>query len=449
MRGPLLAAVFFALLPLVFLRGPFFGVLMWFWVSLMSPQQLVWGGIFAAVPYALIVAAATLLSWAAARAEPKFPPFDRTTLLLLLLMVWISVTSLLGIGPPAQIFEKWQLGEKMLLMTGVAYALTTTRERLDQLILVIALSLAFFGVKGGIFAVLTGGADRVYGPPGTMIGDNNDLGLALTMVLPLLFYLRERYCRPSLKWVWLALIGLTFLGDVFTYSRGALVALSAMGAMLWWRSQRKLPMLALIAVAALGVWQFAPPQWLDRMATIETYRQDASAESRLYMWRLNWAMAEHRPLVGGGFHWSFDPEGVNRELADTDLPQLSRPRAPHSIWFEMLGDHGFVGLAIFVAIILGAVFDARWLVRHSRGEPALAWANHLGRMLQVALVGYCAGGTFLTQAMFDGFYALVIVAAAGRSILAAEVARRPAAAVAAARPVRAAAKRPLSPQPTA
>jgi probable O-glycosylation ligase (exosortase A-associated) len=347
------------------------------------------------------------------------------------MMIWISVTSLLGTGPADQINLKWQLTEKMLLMTILAYMLTNTRERLDQLIVVCALSVAFFGVKGGIFSLLTGGGSRVYGPDGTMIGDNNDLGVALTMMLPLLFYIRDRYRQPYLKWPMLALIGFTFIGDIFTYSRGALLALCSMGAMLWLRSRHKFRIMLLIAVAAVGVWRFAPPEWTERMGTIETYQDDDSAESRIHVWRLAWAMAQARPIFGAGFHWAYDPDKVNQQLWDSRLPRLEKPRAAHSIWFEMLGDHGFVGLAIFLAILASTFLDARWLIRRSQRDPDLLWANNLGRMLQVSLVGFCAGGSFATLAMYDGLYAVVIVAAAGRLILAAELASRSAAAAAA------------------
>ena len=218
MRGVLLFVTFFSLLPLVFFKSPFIGILVWFWISLMNPQQLSWGS-FSSIPYALIIAIATIASCTLSPREPKLPPGGKTTVLLVLLMVWISVTSVFGTGPQLTIYEIWLAAEKMLLMTLVAYMLATTRERLDQLILVCVLSIAFFGIKGGLFSLLTGGSFQVLGPADSQIGDNNHLGVALTMILPLLFYLWERYRHvyPSFKWPMLALIGLTFLGDVFTY----------------------------------------------------------------------------------------------------------------------------------------------------------------------------------------------------------------------------------------
>ncbi len=449
MRGLVLFIVFFSALPFIFLSGPFWGILMWYWISLMNPQQAVWGSVFGTFPYALIVAVATLLSWLMSRDEPKFPPLNKTTWLLVVLGIWISVTSVFGTGPANEIYDQWNLAEKMLLMTIVAFTLTTTRERLDQLIVVCSLSIAFWGIKGGLGSLLmSGGASKVYGPAASMIGDNNDLGVALTMVLPLLFYIRDRFQRPSLKWPLLALIGFTFLGDILTYSRGALVALLAMGGMLWWRSRRKLATAVLIAFAALAVWNFAPAPWLNRMGTIETYQQDASAENRIYVWHLAWDMAMKRPVTGGGVHWSFAPHTVNRILGYTGLPPLMRPRAPHSNWFQMLGDHGFVGLAIFIAVLISLATDARWLVRHSRGDPDLLWANNLGRMIQASLIGYCAGGSFATQALYDGFYALVIIGAAARRIVAAEIASRRAVPLGTLGPMVSQPHSRLKPQPT-
>jgi putative inorganic carbon (hco3(-)) transporter len=425
MRGVLLGVIFFALLPFILIRGPFFGILMWFWVSLMNPQQVVWSSVFASVPYALIVGVLTLIMFVVAPDEPKVPPFNKTTILLLMLMVWIGVTTVFAIGPADEVFDKWQLAEKMLLMSIVGYTLVNSRARVERVLLVCVLSIGFWGLRGGLITIATGGGARVFGPNNSMIGDNNDLGVALTMILPLIFYLRERYSNSAVKWPVQVLIGLTILGDIFTYSRGALVAITAMGSMLWLRSRHKVQILLVLIVAGGGLYALAPKAWTDRMLTMEHYNQDASAESRLTQWQRCWHLALQRPLLGGGFHWSFDPNLVNELMAGTGLPPAPRALAPHSSWFEMLGDHGFVGLGLFILVLGSAFYDAQWLIRNTRGHPDLLWANNLGRMMQVALVGYATGASFATQAMYDGFYAMVIIVAAARRVVAAELATRP------------------------
>ena len=99
MRGLILLIVFFTALPFIFFNGPFFGILMWYWVSLMNPQKLVWNSVAAGVPYSQIVAVLTLLGWLLSKVESKLPPMTKTTGLLVMLAVWISVTSIFGTGP--------------------------------------------------------------------------------------------------------------------------------------------------------------------------------------------------------------------------------------------------------------------------------------------------------------------------------------------------------------
>jgi putative inorganic carbon (hco3(-)) transporter len=128
----------------------------------------------------------------------------------------------------------------LLFMCLVGYALTTTRERVDQLIWVVVLAIGARGVKGGIWSIRSGGTVRIYGPGGTAIGDNNDFGLALIMILPLLFYkwqgAENRHIRRGL----IIMSVLVITAVLFTYSRGALLGVCAMGATTWLRSRGKL-----------------------------------------------------------------------------------------------------------------------------------------------------------------------------------------------------------------
>jgi probable O-glycosylation ligase (exosortase A-associated) len=436
MRGILLGLTFFSLLPLVFVRGPFIGILLWFWVSLMDPQFVVWGP-FATIRYALIVAVATLLAWFLS-SEPKAPPLDRLTVLLILWMIWISITSLFGIGPESDVHSYWFLAEKMLLMTVVAYALTNTRERIDLLIAVCALSIGILGAKRG-FWVLLGHTGRIEGPGG-MIAGTNEFGLAVTTIVPLLIYLRMRWSGTWLKWPLTALAALNVIAGLFTYSRGALLSISAMLAVAGLRSRHKLISVVVVALLAIGMVEFAPSQWTLRMDSIGHYQKDASALIRLYMWRLGWAMAVKHPILGGGLHWTRNFAEVNREFAGSDFhfpvndggsvilgenhePPLPTGWALHSIWLEALSEHGFPGLVIYVSFGLVMFFDSRWLMRRTRGRADLVWANNLGRVLQASLIGFAVGGSFASFDLYDGFYVLVLITAAARRVAAAELAK--------------------------
>ena len=94
-------------------------------------------------------------------------------------------------------------------MIFVAMMLITNRERLHVLVWTIALSLGFYGVKGGIFTILHGGAHRVYGPEGSFFGDNNETGLALAMTVPLMYYLYRTSTHRFVRWGLIAAMMLT------------------------------------------------------------------------------------------------------------------------------------------------------------------------------------------------------------------------------------------------
>ena len=89
----------------------------------------------------------------------------------------------------------------------------------------------------------------------------------------------------------------------------------------------------------------------------------------------------------------------------------------HSIYFQMLGEHGFVGLGLF--LMLGSLtwFTASWVIRHGRRSPEHRWAADLAAMVQVSLVGYATAGAFLGVAYFDLYYALITVVVLTKIVL--------------------------------
>jgi probable O-glycosylation ligase (exosortase A-associated) len=194
-----------------------------------------------------------------------------------------------------------------------------------------------------------------------------------------------------------------------------------MAVVFWLRSRAKIAIGALILTVALSVYCFAPQHWFDRMATIETYQQDSSAAGRIDFWRTSLRIAELHPIFGGGFRVTYWPAITNPMLEGTRIPRLDKPRAAHSIWFEVLSEQGWVGLALFVAIAGYSLSSCSWLVRRTRDRPDLAWANLLGRMGQAVLVGFWAAGTFASLAYFDEYWCVIFIFDAARRIVAKEI----------------------------
>jgi probable O-glycosylation ligase (exosortase A-associated) len=299
---------------------------------------------------------------------------------------------------------------KVFLFVLVSAMVLRTRKHVHWMLWVIVISVGYFGAKGGAFTLATGGLHRVYGPPGdSFLSDNNAISVALIMVIPLMYYLRE---ESGSKWIRRGLLAAMVLSGIAvlgTYSRGGLLAVSAMLIFLWFKSRRKaLFALLLIPLVPLAITAM-PERWFDRMNTISTYEEDASAMGRINAWKTAINIANDRPLVGGGFElysgttfakYAPDPEDVH---------------AAHSVYFQMLGEHGYVGLLIFLALGVAAWSTARRTIALAKAKPEHAWAGNLARAFQVSLVGYAVGGMFVNIGYWDlMYYEIVLVLVACR-----------------------------------
>jgi probable O-glycosylation ligase (exosortase A-associated) len=420
MRGYAFLLVYLWSLTLIF-KAPFNGVLVWYAFSFGNFHTLIWDRYLATLPYAYVIAIVTGISWLFSRTEEKKLPLTPQVILTILLSLWITITSLFALAPGEDVWFKWTWFQKILLMCLIGFALTTTRMRVNQLIWVVVLSIGFWGVKGAISFPLHGGGEGIHGPDGGITASNNEFGVALVMLLPLVFYLWHTAVDRRIRRGLMVMGFLIAFATIFTYSRGALVGVFAVAAVLWLRSPAKIPMGLAIVVCGAAIYAFAPQSWFNRMETIETYQNDSSATGRIDVWWASLRIAELHPITGGGFSVTHYADITNRMLAGTTLRRLSIGRAAHSIYFDVLSEHGWVGLALFLLIALYAWRACTSLIRNSRDRPDLAWANLLGRMGQAVLVGFWTSGAFQSLAYFDEYWCIVFIFEAARRVVAKEI----------------------------
>jgi probable O-glycosylation ligase (exosortase A-associated) len=397
MRDLVLTAFVLGTIPFIFYR-PYIGVAVWAWLSYMTPFRYTWSFAYD-FRFAYIIAAVTLVAWFLSR-EPKRIVWSGATTFLVAFWIWSTVT-LQFAEFPAPAKAQWVEMTKIVLMDGiVTMALFTTRLRLDVLIWVIVASIGFFGVKGGIFTILSGGDYRIGGAPGTYFGENNFLAAALVITVPLMRYLQLQYHHRVVRWGLTAVMILSVFAVLGSQSRGGLVGLLALVLVLFARSRKKL-LLSFGLIAALGVgFLFMPESWHARMATILDYQEDASVEGRFEAWRYGFEKALEKPLVGGGYE-AF----------------LGYERAAHSIYFQTLGEHGFVGFAFYVLFLATVFLTAGAVARRAKGRADLTWAQDLMRMVQSSLIVFACVGAFLSLAYFELIVHLGAVAVATRGIV--------------------------------
>lgn len=379
-------------------RYTWFGVLLWTWLSIMNPHRLTYGFAFD-LPWAQMAAVATLLSLFFGKDKLKFP-LVAPAILLVLFILWMGLTTVFAVHLESS-FEQLIKVMKIQLFTLVALAAIRERKHIELFVWVNALSIAFYGLKGGIFTLRSGGAQRVWGPEGSYIEGNNEIGLALIIAIPLLNYLRMVAHGAWLRRGLLVLMGLSAIAAIGTQSRGAFLSIIAMGAVLWWRSSRKVANGIAIAVVAVFMLAFMPQSWEERMRTIENYQADSSAMGRLNAWTMAFNLANSR-ITGGGFETS------SYELFARYAP-IVEPRAAHSIYFQVLGEHGWIGLLLYLAIGFYTFTFAARVRRLAKDVPDGQWLHALASMVQVSLVGFAVGGAFLSLAYFDLPYNVLVM----------------------------------------
>ena len=400
MRDAIVFLAVFGSIPIILMR-PYVGVLMWAWLGYMNPHRLTWG-MAHDFPFAQIVGLVTLVALLFS-SEKKRIPVNGLIIVWIVFILWMNLTTIFALVPEYARIE-WDRVMKIQLFSFVTIMLMHGRERIHYLVAVIVASIGFYSVKGGIFSVLTGGTLRVYGPVGSFLEDNNGMGLAVVMVLPLMFYVFTLMNKRYLRLAMLAVIGFSVLAILTTQSRGAFLSISATVVYLWWRSRRKVAIGVLILAIAPIFWFSMPDQWHERMATITEYQSDGSAMGRINAWGYAYNLALDRPLLGGGYG-AFDPD-----LFQIYAPDPDDHHDAHSIYFEILGEHGFVGLALFLLLGILTFRTTSKVVGMTRGLEDLAWANRLAKMLQACLVAYATGGLFLGLAYWDLYYHFVALA---------------------------------------
>jgi putative inorganic carbon (hco3(-)) transporter len=386
------------------LRRPWIGVMLWTWLSLMNPHKYAWGFSVNA-PLAMIAALATLVGLLFTK-ERQSPFKGVPVWLLAFFTIWMTISWLMGVDPAGD-QATWDRSIKIFLMTFVALALLNNKYDIMAFAWVTVGSLAILGAKGGLFTVITGGSYRVWGPEGSFIGGNNEMALALIIIIPLLHFLQLQLKSKWSKHGLSATMLLCTAAALGSQSRGALVAIIAMGAMFWWRSPRKVPIGMLIVIVSLALVPMMPESWWSRMDTINEYQNDGSAMGRINAWIVAWEVAKTH-FFGAGMSYQHADFFYAYGTSETTV------RAAHSIYFQILGNHGFIGLGLFLFIWFLTYSDAGWLRRKSVNIPEAKWTADLGAMVQVGLVGYAAGGAFLSLAYFDLPYNMMVLVVLAR-----------------------------------
>jgi len=405
--GFLFVAIFYAF------KRPYLGVAAWVWIALTAPTNWAFG-FSQSFRLNFTIVIVTALSYLFLVKNKSFRP-GKIGFWVLAFGFWTLLSTAFTLkADAAWVWGYWAQFMKIIALFLFIVLVLRSKLHIDTFIWAIVLSVSSYAAMEGVKFILSAGGHRIVGRAG-IIADRNDLAVAINMCIPLIIYLihvtRHHWLRLGL---W-CLLGLNVVAVVGTYSRGGFIGLSILAIAMWMNSRYKFG-LAVLALLMLPVlYQAAPDGWKERQSTISTAAEaDGSFIGRLWAWKISTLIALDNPMAGGGFGavtdrvlWnSYAPETPNfGPIYTAPIPPEKTPKAAHNVYFQVLGDHGLVGLGMFLAALASAYFGNRSNIRFGK-EQEMEWYVRLGRALNLSLIGYGITGANVSLAYFDLLYAV-------------------------------------------
>jgi probable O-glycosylation ligase (exosortase A-associated) len=280
-------------------------------------------------------------------------------------------------------------------------------EHVRKLLLVVGLSLGFWGLKLGLYGLAHGGVMMANSSLESGM-DNNTLALAISIGMALCWY--ARYFPGCTRWMRWGLLGVVFSSTaaiVMSNSRGSSLALLAVFVTIVLRSKRKVGTLLVLAgfggLAVYSVWD----AYVARMSTLQNYEQEASAASRVDHAKAAVAVWQDYPVTGVGFGGRNYARLAGRHLGRANIHVV------HNSYIQMLVDCGIFGFLIYVGLLFGAIV---WLgVSAARMKRWRAGYESFPRAIQAALISFAVGSTFYSVERLEILYILLMSAAAWKT----------------------------------
>ncbi|MDR3534772.1 MAG: putative O-glycosylation ligase, exosortase A system-associated [Rhodopila sp.] len=389
------------------INAPFVAALGYVWVDTFQPQAVAYI-VLNQLPVAMIMGVVAFGGYLLLdRRSP--PPLTLQTVLHVTLAIWVTCTLTWAQVPDAA-WEKWDWAFKTLVFSAFIPYVIRSRVQIEAFAQTYVFSLAANFLPFGVKVLISGGG---YGVNLGLQGGNSGLaegGLLSTaclMAVPLAIFLAgHSQLIPKLKVLPLAywgVAGLAIATAIGTYERSALLGLVVLGAYMWVRTKHKIGFGLVVAVAACVLIYSTSGAWTRRISTVEEYQTEGSALVRILVWKWTLEFTATHPLGGGFATYMINhvdvPGNGNNDPGHTEFG-----RAFHSIYFEVLGEHGYPGIVIFLTLAGSMFLRLRKIAKRARGHPELQWVVGLSDALQSGLAVFMTSGAFVGLAFQPMFW---------------------------------------------
>lgn len=390
------------------IRRPFLWVLLYVYIDILAPQRIGYA-IIQTIPVSLIAFAAAFGGWMLLDRKDGFRLSLRQGLILALLLYCWWTTG--NADFPENAATKWDWVWKALLFALFLPFTLTTRARLEGLALIMVLSIATIVIGTGMKTVLGGGGYenlKFFVNDNSGIYESSTLATVAIALTPMIWWFTRFGTIYKPQWpvtvFAVLLIFACLMVPIGTEARTGLVCIAALGIMLLRYVKQRVLFVAAGAVLGLTALPFLPPSYYERMSTIAEPGGDESASTRVAVWTWTLEYVQEKPF-GGGFDAyrgnSFTYEmPIKEEVGNTTSVEFrevtDEARAYHSAIFELLGEQGYPGLAIWLLLHGLGVWQMerirrRWKAKTAEDE---AWIAPFATTLQLASLVYIVGALF-------------------------------------------------------
>lgn len=334
-----------------------------------------------------------------------------TLTIALVLLLWVTI-SISWAGEPdngtSTLWQWWFAGGVLL----VGATTIVDRRHFRLLVLAIFVGAVLSAVLGFFGESLTTTSSSLQLAAedrrrfGSFLDDPNYLAAGFVAVVILgTGLMRSRH--PIANSAIVVSMGLLTVAFAATESRGGLVAAAVtfVTALIFYRGRRAqvVVFLALLVSIAAVFFSLTPDAW-ERISEF-----DATGSGRSGLWEVAWRITEDHPVGGVGLG-NFVEEAPKYTQQPGQLEVVrniaERPHVTHNVYLQFLAETGFVGLILFLTLLLSCM-RAAWragVLFDSKGDREMA---ALSRACLIALIAFASASFFISDGNDVRFWILM------------------------------------------
>jgi probable O-glycosylation ligase (exosortase A-associated) len=383
-----------------FLRGPFYGIAVYYLFAVLRPQYLWEWTLPPNVQWSFFVAIAAIVSsFFYPHKDTGSKSLNTGSTAMLLFAAWVTFSFIFADNHDVA-YQPYIEYLKIFIMFFFALRIVSNFSQMKILYVITVISLGYISYELNFLYFFNARLDIYHNGYGGL--DNNGAGLMIATGIPMAYFLWQGY-RRWWRWLFLALIPLMLHAVLMSYSRGAMISLVVATPLLVMRSVNKKQMIAVLLCLSMLVPFLAGKEIRERFFSVEDYQQDDSAQSRFDSWKAAVKIAVDHPVFGVGVR--------NANLLTYQYGADMEGRTIHSLYLQIAADSGFPAVGFLLASFFLAWRTSRFFqkqYRHSASQDCVL-ANNLACGIESALVVFCFGASFLSLETFELPYLLILI----------------------------------------